>query len=187
MVTDVNISFPWRWWGSVTLNSLNTLGLMSDVVVALTGICHGWGRTGYFSKIAIGARSLNCSKVPTHQSNLPQMGTWGRATLKLPSSLSWWHSSHLFSHPSLGVFELSPLHFNSTELKLASMFKGYMIRSLQKDKAGLHKACFLWKARQAPKLEWLTSIGNLTPSLSFSWSRFVHSHPTRNSGRTSHT
>lgn len=54
-----------------------------------------------------------------------------------------------------------------------------MIRTPQKDKAGLHKACFLWKARQAPTLEWITSIGNLTPSLSFPWSRFVHSHPTR--------
>lgn len=111
------------------------------------------------------------------ESNLPWMCTGGRATPKLPSSLSWWLSP--FTHPSLGTVELSPLHFNSTELKLACGFKGYMMRTLQKDKAGLHKVCFIWKARQAPTLKWLTSTGNLTPLLSFSWSRFVHSQPTQ--------
>lgn len=51
------------------------------------------------------------------------------------------------------------LSASQTQLEPDNMFKGYMIRTLQKDKASLHKACFLWKARQAPKWELITSMG----------------------------
>lgn len=73
------------------MNSLNTLGLMSDTVVACTDWNMPWLGQNRVSLQISHSCKINELLQGAHspESNLSQMCTWGRATLKLPPSLSW--------------------------------------------------------------------------------------------------